>query len=544
MRRKLFIPPAPFPKCFALHLLAGLCLLAGCPRDDDRTTPSGNISLDKKELTLSVGLTEKLTATLEPDNATQQELLWKSSNPEVAVVDDNGEISALKVGSTTITATVQGKGQWDICYVEVVNPSIVDFEPKEAAHSTTLTIHGEGFSTKTSETSVKLNGVPAKVTFAAQKEITVEVQKDTHCTGPERKCTGPVEVSVGGKTVDKASFTYTPTAIVSTLVGPNFVDSITGQPSWFGHTHHIAIDKDGNLYVPTNTHRIFKISPRGETSIFAGSSPDYADGSTEVARFQTPYGIAIHATTGDLYITESYPESLNSHRIRKISAQGRVSTLARDGRGFVENLESSAALLLIYPRSITIDRENNLYVVSRHRIHKLSPVGVGGIHINPVAGSDESGFGNGLGSDARFLEPNDIAIDAENNLYVADYANHLIRKLVPQGGLLHVSSFAGNRMQPGPADGPGLSAAQFHQPSGLTLDAAGNLYVADSNNRSIRKISPDGKVSTLAGSGTAGDADGIGRAAEFRRPVGIALNTQTGILYVTDENRIRKIVFE
>jgi sugar lactone lactonase YvrE len=143
---------------------------------------------------------------------------------------------------------------------------------------------------------------------------------------------------------------------------------------------------------------------------------------------------------------------------------------------------------------------------------------------------------NGTGVAALFAEPNGLAFDASGNLYVADAGNHRIRKITPAGV---VTSFAGTGIS-GASDGT-LTTATFNSPWDLTFDLAGNLYVSDMGNYNIRKISPSGMVTTLAGSGSSGFADGLGNAARFTGPRGLATDGLAN-LYVADGTRIRKIV--
>jgi sugar lactone lactonase YvrE len=161
-----------------------------------------------------------------------------------------------------------------------------------------------------------------------------------------------------------------------------------------------------------------------------------------------------------------------------------------------------------------------------------------GVAVTRVAGGLLlPGYAEGPGAAARFRRPGGLAADAAGTLYVADTDNHRIRRITPDGT---VSTFAGTGVA-GYADG-GREAAQFDGPQGLVVDRAGTVYVTDYHNNRIRRVTPDGVVSTVAGSGVAGSADGPGAAAQFAGPYGIALD-QSGVLYVTDErnHRVRTI---
>jgi len=312
---------------------------------------------------------------------------------------------------------------------------------------------------------------------------------------------------------------------VSTIAGTGaagFADGV-GEEAQFNFPSGIAFDAAGNLYVADGqNHRIRKVTPAGVVSTIAGSTQGFADGAGSEAQFAVPRGGIAFDAAGNLYVAD-----LGNHRIRKITPEGMVSTFADDLPG--------DPMGLYHPSGIAIDVAGNLYVTSDSRILKITPAG----EVSIFAGrTSDAGFTNGVGGSARFYFPDGIAIDAAGNLYVADTWNNRIRKVTPEGV---VSTVAGGAQ--GFVDGA-AAEARFNRPEGIAIDAAGNLYVADTNNNRIRKITPEGVVSTIAGS-TSGFADGAGTAARFSRPSRIAIDA-AGNLYVTDQSnhRIRKIVFE
>ena len=267
----------------------------------------------------------------------------------------------------------------------------------------------------------------------------------------------------------------------------------------------------------------------GVTTLAGSTTYGHADGTGVAASFNYPWGVAVDGS-GNVYVVDN-----SNHMIRKIDSAGVVTTLAgsttsgsTDGTGI--------AASFYYPAGVAVDGSGNLYVADNgnNMIRKIDSAGV----VTTLAGSTTSGSTDGTGPAASFLGPAGVAVDGSGNVYVADSANNMIRKITSTGV---VTTLAGSTT-PGSVDGIGV-AASFNLPCAVAIDGSGNLYVADSNNNMIRKITSAGVVTTLAGSTTAGHADGTGTAASFWGPFGVAVDG-SGTLYVADSNNnmIRKIV--
>jgi streptogramin lyase len=324
---------------------------------------------------------------------------------------------------------------------------------------------------------------------------------------------------------------------VSTFAGTGGTGDANGAgaSATFHFPAGLVVDASDNIYVAdSNSNKIRKISPSGDVSTFAGSgSQGDTDGVSSSASFRNPYGLAIDAS-GNIYVADA-----NNYKIRKINPSGVVSTLAGSGSyGDTEGLGSSASFKR--PEGLAVDSSGNIYVSDRngHKIRKISPAGL----VSTLAGTGSIGDTDGVGSSASFNYPRGIAIDSSDNIYVADEQNHKIRMVTPSGV---VSTFAGTGSQ-GSIDGAGASAT-FFVPYGVALDSSGNVYVAEYANHKIRKITPSGVVSTFAGSGREAfslydNPDGPANSAIFNTPYGLAVDSSDNV-YVSDfmHNKIRKI---
>lgn len=349
-----------------------------------------------------------------------------------------------------------------------------------------------------------------------------------------------------GVTVDGAGNVYvadfqsstirkiTPTGLVTTLAGTagrhGSTDG-TGSEARFNGPVGLALDGPGNVFVAdANNSTIRKISPAGVVTTFAGTAGSYGPGRG--GQFRRPYGVAVD-NSGHVYVSDHIAGS-----IHKITPDGVVTTLAGgSGRLGIEDGIGSTARFSS-PFGVAVDHTGNVYVADagNHTIRKILPTG----EVTTLVGMPRyAGSADGSGSAARFNAPYGVAIDAAGNLYVADTFNTTVRK-IDRAGV--VNTFAGLVASSGSVDGTGKEV-RLNGPNAAAVDSAGNVFVADTANHTIRRISRDGAVTTFAGSaGVSGYVDGMGNAARFALPCGIAVDG-VGNMYVADKAnfRIRKI---
>ena len=324
----------------------------------------------------------------------------------------------------------------------------------------------------------------------------------------------------------------TTSGAVTTVAGTGSTGSANGTGTSASFYHPYGITTDGtNLYVADSSNHLIRkivISTGVVTTVAGTGSNGSANGTGTSASFNYPRGITTDGT--NLYVADR-----NNHLIRKIViSTGVVTTVAGTGSSGSANGTGTSASFY-FPYGITTDG-TNLYVADTYN-NLIRQIVISTGVVTTVAGTGSSGSANGTGTSASFSSPYGISTDG-TNLYVADRGNNLIRKIVISTGAVTTVAGTGST---GSANGTGTSAS-FNYPTGFTTDGT-NLYVADRNNHLIRKIViSTGVVTTVAGTGSTGSANGTGTSASFNYPFGIT--TDGTNLYVSDTSNhlIRKIV--
>jgi len=336
-----------------------------------------------------------------------------------------------------------------------------------------------------------------------------------------------------------------PTGVISTIAGTGTAgfsgDEGPATIASFSGLTGVAVDTGGNVYIAdTNNQRVRRASPDGTITTVAGNgTASYSGdgGPATLASVNNPFGIAVDAA-GSLYIADTM-----NNRIRKVPRGGVITTVAGNGTcGFSGDLGPAVSASLCGPDSVALDSAGNLYIAddANRRVRKVSPSGV----ITTVAGTGTYGFSGdgGPALNASFYYQRGLAVDAAGSVYVADAESGRIRKFTPGGT---INTVAGNGLYKAPTDGVLATSSFLSTPFGVAVDGAGNIYIGEANNHRIRKVIPVGIISTIAGNGIPGFSGDGGPAtgASLRYPLGGLALDSSGNLYVSDSgnNRVRKV---
>ncbi|HEY9897763.1 MAG TPA: IPT/TIG domain-containing protein [Pantanalinema sp.] len=398
------------------------------------------------------------------------------------------------------------------------------YSPSPASTGSTVTFSGQNFPAPRADTRLTIGEAPVAWSVSPdRRRLAVTIPADGHSgwlrlTQGASTWTGPF-VEVRGTT--------------GIWVGRGDASRLDGVGTQAGFNLPCSpgLDADGNVYLADAWNAVIrKITPAGVVTTVAGSGvKGFADGPAASAMFDNPISVAV-ARDGSLYVGEEF-----NNRIRKITPDGMVSTFAGGTQGNLDGVGTAAQFYR--PDQLVLDAAGNLFVsdYGNHNIRKITPDGT----VTTLAGSVPAAAGttDGTGTAARFNQPFDIALDPQGNLFVADYGNHRIRKVTPAGV---VTTVAGSTS--GFVDGA-TSSAKFNQPAGLTFDRAGNLLVAERAGNVVRRVTPDGVVTTLVGTGAAGTRDGAALSATLHGPFDLWVD-QAGRVFIIEEwgQRIRMYV--
>jgi sugar lactone lactonase YvrE len=371
--------------------------------------------------------------------------------------------------------------------------TITSLSVMQGSYYATVIINGTGFDPDFNNDIVAFNGKPATVSLGGTTtKMYVQV--------PLAAGTGNVTVTVNGVTATGPVFTSIPALIVTTFAGN--ISSYgntngTGAAASFNQSKGIAIDKSGNLYVADKLNNVIrKITPQAVVTTFAGTGKQgRADGTTATATFEGPTGVAIDQS-GNLFVVDA-------GLLREISTAGNITTMSLG--------------IQVSDQGVAVDASNNLYVIDNQGrvIDKVNSNGT----LTPITGNFTS-----------FLAPFGLTFDKNGNLFVTD-AEAVWKVTIPSNAV----SFWGSSN----------NTVGFNFPGGITSDQSGNLYVADTDNSLIKKISPDGTISVLAGGGESSpqEVNGVANSATFLFPVGVAVDA-SGNVFATEGNLIREITFQ
>ena len=300
----------------------------------------------------------------------------------------------------------------------------------------------------------------------------------------------------------------------------------------------VAIDGTGKLYIAdTGNDRIRRVAASGDLVTWAGTgTPGFSgDGGVGTsAAIDAPLGIAFDASN------TAYFADRDNHRVRRVSSGGTITTFA--GRShFGGDGGPATAAQLDFPFGVAVDSADNVYIADwgNHRIRKVNGGGI----VTTIAGNGS--FGNsgdgGPATSAQLSGPIDVAVDGAGNVYIADFTNDRVRKVTPAGT---ITAFAGTGTAGFSGDGGPATSAQLNSPTGLEVDDAGNVYVADIGNNRVRRITPGGTITTVAGSATAGFCGDGGPATSacLNDPIDVAID-DSGNMFIAEYggHRVRRV---
>lgn len=408
----------------------------------------------------------------------------------------------------------------------ISNITITSLKPTHGPFDTIDTLFGKGFNNIPVLDSVLLNGNRLTLISKSDEQIIVKI--------PSLAGSGNIDIWYQGKLIHGPQFKYDSILLVKTIAGSS-TDSgaVDGQGlnARFNQPRGIVVDQSSNIYVADmNNNSIRKITPDGKVTTLAGplnGTRDYVDATGSAARFSEPAGLTI-SNDGFLYVADQY-----NYRIRKVSLSGVVTTYAGVTWGNTGPLGwgidgDTSIATLNYPAGVGVDFNNNVFVAdySNNKIRKITPNGM----VSTLAGIDYYNFGqqDGPVATALLFRPFAVIPDTSGNLYIIDDELHTLRKITQNGVVKTLL---------GPLEPSITGTSQLFTSGALAIDKSGNIFF--SIPEGIIKMTPDGTIIRYAVGGI-GELDGPAEYATYRYIGGIAVDNY-GNLYITDNNRVRKI---
>ncbi len=346
---------------------------------------------------------------------------------------------------------------------------------------------------------------------------------------------GSDNVYIADLTNSRVRMVTASTGNISSIMG----SSVSGIS--LGQIQGVGADATGNVWVASNsTSRIFKRTSAGTSSVFAGSATTgFAGdgGAATSAAVDNPLDVAPDAA-GNVYIADTFNE-----RIRKVDTSGNISTIAGTGaQSSTGDGGPAASATVNRPDKLTVDSAGNIYIgdSASNNVRKIDASGI----ISTIAGRGPTAVGDGGAAASSSLQtPSGAAVDASGNVYIADTSNHRIRRVDAVTG--NISTFAGTGTVGNTGDGAAASSALLRSPRGVAADASGNVYIADTGNHRIRRVDAStGNIAAFAGTGSGGNTgDGAAAtSATLNSPSGVAVDA-SGNVYIADttNNRIRRV---
>ena len=334
---------------------------------------------------------------------------------------------------------------------------------------------------------------------------------------------------------------YTITTVAGNGTAGFSGDSGPGNAAQLNGPFSAALDSSGNLYIADQfNHRIRMVDSSGNISTVAGNgTAGYTGdgGAATSANLNDPQGVLVDSS-GNIYIADT-----NNNAVRKVSG-GKISSIvgsSSGSAGYTGDGGQGTSAQVSHPSALALDSAGNLFIAdtSNECIRKLTPQGI----ISTFAGQGGAGFGGdgGLAARAQFSNPSGLAFDGAGNLYIADTTNNRVRMIAPNG---IVSTVAGSSASGYAGDGAAANKARLNSPKGIAIDAAGNLFIADTFNNRIRVVTPYGAIYTIAGSGasSAGGDGGAALDAGFRFPSGVVASASGSVFVVDNQNALVRVL--